>query len=169
MESVYVGIGSNVNREVSVGGGIQALRARFGEVWCSSVYECAPVGFEGEPFYNLVAGFRTADSGAEVAQALRHIEAQFGRERSANKHISRTLDIDLLLYGAMTSETLRVPRADIEQYAFVLAPLAELAGDTLHPRTGQSFARMWDSFDAAAQPFVCLPEAEGQRLTGSDS
>ena len=59
MTRVYVSIGSNQERESNVRAAIAALRERFGQVILSSVYETDAVGFAGDPFLNLVAGFDT--------------------------------------------------------------------------------------------------------------
>jgi 2-amino-4-hydroxy-6-hydroxymethyldihydropteridine diphosphokinase len=45
-----------------------------------------------------------------------------------------------------------VPRPEILRYAFVLKPLADLAGELRHPIDGRRFAKLWDAFDAADQP-----------------
>ena len=66
---------------------------------------------------------------------------------------ARTLDLDLLLYDdlVMSEGKLVLPRDDIERYAFVLAPLAEIAGNARHPVNGVSYADMWATFDDSRQ------------------
>ena len=59
MPWVWVSIGSNIERERHVRSAVEALRAQFGELVVSPVYETPAEGFEGDPFYNLVAGFHT--------------------------------------------------------------------------------------------------------------
>lgn len=154
MPWVYVGIGSNVDREASVRGGVADLREHYGELRLSSVYESAAVGFEGDPFYNLVAGFQTSESIQQVLAALSEIEAHHGRQRAGERFVSRTLDLDLLLYGdvIVTADNYHVPRDEILRYAFVLWPLAEVAPEQVHPETGKTFASLWAAFDKSGQP-----------------
>lgn len=146
---VYVGIGSNVDREANIQGGLNALNTAFGELTVSAVYESKSFGFDGDPFYNLVAGFVTTQSVQQVAESLRVIEFDHGRKRNEEKYSSRTLDIDLLLYGSLVMEdaNLVLPRPDIDKYSFVLQPLAEIAGSQTHPVSGKSFAELWQAFD----------------------
>jgi 2-amino-4-hydroxy-6-hydroxymethyldihydropteridine diphosphokinase len=149
MPRVFVGIGSNIDREASVRGGVEALRRHYGDVQLSSVYESEAVGFEGDPFYNLVAAFDTEEEVETVVANLGEIETQHGRIRHGERFVSRTLDLDLLLYGdaVLRNDKYHVPRDEIEHYAFVLWPLAEIAPDRRHPQTGKTFAEMWESFD----------------------
>jgi 2-amino-4-hydroxy-6-hydroxymethyldihydropteridine diphosphokinase len=160
MARVYVSVGSNIDRERNVAAALETLRDAFGELEQSRIYETAAVGFEGEPFYNLVVGFDTALAPQAVADALRRIEDAHGRDRSGGKFSSRSLDLDLLLYDDLVLDEpgLTLPRPEILQYAFVLRPLAEIAGDLAHPLTGLSFAVIWDDFDSAAQPMWPLEE-----------
>lgn len=153
MVAVLVSIGSNIDRDVNVAAAVAALRARFGQLTLSSVYETAAVGFHGAAFYNLVARFETDMTPQGIAGILREIEDERQRDRSAPKMGSRTLDLDLLLYGDLVTDGhgLELPRREIMHHAFVLRPLAELAGDTRHPTNGRTFAELWAAFDAEKQ------------------
>ena len=153
MPRVFVGIGSNVNRDASIRSGVQALREVFGALTISDVYQSPAVGFEGDDFYNLVVAFNTERGAPEVARTLHDIEWRFGRDRAAPKYSSRSLDLDLLLYDDLVvlEKDLELPRADIGMYAFVLRPLAEIAGDCRHPVSGQRFADMWSGFEQRGQ------------------
>lgn len=154
---VYVSIGSNIDRDRHVRAALEALDAHYGAVQRSTVYETAAVGFEGDEFYNLVVGFDTEEPPAEVAAQLRAIEDANGRVREGARFSARTLDLDLLLYDDLVLDQgrLQLPRGEITKYAFVLRPLAEIAGERRHPLSGKSFAELWAEFpqsDAAIRP-----------------
>jgi 2-amino-4-hydroxy-6-hydroxymethyldihydropteridine diphosphokinase len=152
MAQVYVSIGSNIERERNIDSALQALAAAYGKLQQSSVFESAAVGFDSAPFYNLVVAFETDTSPQAVQETLRHIEDSQGRLR-AGELAARTLDLDLLLYDDLVIQAgkLVLPRADIERYAFVLGPLAEIAGEQRHPVKGICYADMWAAFDTAGQ------------------
>ncbi len=148
MPRVYVSIGSNVNREENLRSAVRALRAAFGQLIVSPVYETRAVGFRGAHFLNLVVGFEVEVDLDQVIARLREIEDQHGRVRDDDRYGPRPLDLDVLLYGDLIDHTppYNVPRGEIERYAFVLRPLSEIAGDVRHPETGMSFADMWRAF-----------------------
>ncbi|MDT8383734.1 MAG: 2-amino-4-hydroxy-6-hydroxymethyldihydropteridine diphosphokinase [Gammaproteobacteria bacterium] len=154
MPRVFVGIGSNIDRERSVRAGVAELQQAYGDVQLSSVYESEAVGFDGDAFYNLVAAFDTDDSVDQVVATLAAIEDRQGRLRSGERFAARTLDLDLLLYGdaVIATENYHLPRDEIPRYAFVLWPLAELAPTLRHPESGEDFASMWARFDKRNQP-----------------
>ncbi|MBI3777573.1 MAG: 2-amino-4-hydroxy-6-hydroxymethyldihydropteridine diphosphokinase [Gammaproteobacteria bacterium] len=153
MPRVYVGIGSNIDREHNIRGAARELAGHFGPLTLSPVYESRAVGFEGENFYNLVAGFDTPESVARVKEILSRIESRFGRIRREDRFSARTLDLDLLLYGDTVRHDAEanLPHPDIQRYAFVLRPLADIAPDLKHPETGQTFADMWAQFETGGK------------------
>jgi 2-amino-4-hydroxy-6-hydroxymethyldihydropteridine diphosphokinase len=157
MAQVYVSVGSNIERQRNIATALQLLTEVYGELQLSSVYESAAVGFESAPFYNLVLGFSTQQSPQAVQQQLHVIEDRCGRQRTASLS-ARTLDLDLLLYDdrVMADGKLVLPRDDINRYAFVLRPLAEIAGTVRHPVTGVTFADMWAAFDDETQPLTLV-------------
>jgi 2-amino-4-hydroxy-6-hydroxymethyldihydropteridine diphosphokinase len=159
MPRVFVGVGSNIDREASVRAGVADLREHFGELQLSSVYESEAVGFEGNAFYNLVVAFDTKDSIDEVIAVLSSIEEAHGRERGGRRFSSRTLDLDLLLYGDLVArgQGYHVPRDEIPRYAFVLWPLSELEPAMKHPQTGETFLAMWEGFDKRNQALLPIP------------
>ena len=73
-----------------------------------------------------------------------------GRVRVQRGHFdSRTLDVDILMYGSLRGvhDGVHWPSDDLTSFAHVLAPMAELAGELRHPVLGQSFAQLWNQFD----------------------
>ncbi len=149
MPKVFIGLGSNIKREMNIRSALSALKKKFGVLTCSSIYESASVGFEGDPFYNMVVTFEAQRSLSEVLNILRSIETEHGRTRRSCKFSSRTLDLDLMLYGDLIfdEEGIVLPRADILEYAFVLEPLAEIASKLVHPIRKKSYAELWALFD----------------------
>jgi 2-amino-4-hydroxy-6-hydroxymethyldihydropteridine diphosphokinase len=147
MTRFFLGIGSNIDREKNIQGGIAALSNKFGDLIISPVYESKPFGFEGDDFYNLVVGFDTQLDIENVNSLLRDIEFQFGRHQTESHFSSRTLDIDLLLFGNLVSDEHHVPRHDVTDYSFVLCPLAMIAPDLKHPVSGQRLCDLWQNFD----------------------
>lgn len=154
MTRVYVSIGSNINREQNIRRAIAELERYYGPLIVSTVYESPAVGFSGDDFYNLVVGFDTEDDVRGVVRCLQAIENNMGRNRQAPRFSSRIIDLDLLLYDDLIddAEDVQVPRDDITEYAFVLAPLAEIAGQQRHPVTGERFSDLWRVFDKSQQP-----------------
>lgn len=142
MTRVYVSIGSNIERESNIRSAVQSLKARFGPLVLSPVYESPPVGFEGNPFYNLVAGFDTDIAVEDLVTELHDIERAHGRTRTSERFAPRTLDLDLLLYGDLIRHDVRVdvPRREILDYAFVLKPLADIAPHQCHPEISKAFS-----------------------------
>lgn len=149
MARVFIGIGSNIDPARNVRSALEALRCAFGEVDASPVYQSPAVGFEGDDFFNLVAAFDTETKLDDLAALLATIEDAHGRRRDEPKFSSRPLDLDLLLYGDLVHEGpgVHVPRDEIDRYAFVLRPLADLAPDLRHPVSGQRFRDLWEAFD----------------------
>ncbi len=148
MSRAYVSIGSNIDREANVRGAVRMLREHYGRLALSRVYETPAEGFDGDAFYNLVAGFDTGESVEQVRQTLAAIEDAHGRTRNGPRADPRTLDLDILLYGDLVRHDgdLDIPRGEIVKYAFVLGPLAEIAPDLRHPETGMTLARIWENF-----------------------
>jgi len=148
MVRVWVSVGSNIDRERYVRAALRALRERFGRLQLSPIYESPAEGFDGDPFYNLVVGFDTDVPPERLYALLREIEDANGRARGSGKFSARTLDIDALTYGDQVTDAggKHLPRDEITRYAFVLKPLADVAGDQLHPELRSSFAQLWNDF-----------------------
>lgn len=151
MYEVFVGFGSNIAPLEHLRAAVAELTRRFGALRCSQVFRSPPYGFAGDDFLNLVAAFRSGWSPRAIDALLSEVEDAAGRGRGTARAGSRTIDLDLLLYGARVDPAARLPRVDVLLYPFVLAPLAELAPGMPHPVTGVTFARAWRAM-AAARP-----------------
>lgn len=153
MATVYLSLGSNIDREKHLSAGLDTLVEAFGDLRMSQVYESEAVGFDGDNFYNLVAAIKTDLSVGELALRLRQIEDDNGRLRSGPKFSARTLDIDILTYDDLAGEVdgVKLPRGEILKNAFVLLPLSELAPDALHPLAGKTFQQLWEAYDQSSQ------------------
>jgi 2-amino-4-hydroxy-6-hydroxymethyldihydropteridine diphosphokinase len=151
MTRIYLGLGSNLDAERNLGLAVRELQRRFGELELSPVYRSPPLGFEGDDFLNAVAGLETDLAPDEVMRQMEEIHVIAGRRRDPQGLVSRTLDIDLLLYGQLVIDRpgLHLPRRDVLEYDFVLRPLAELAPETVHPVTRRSIAEHWREFESS--------------------
>lgn len=150
---VYLGVGSNHNRQENISRGIQALAALGENLVLSPIYESDSVGFDGRPFYNLVVTLVTSLSLSALQQALKSIEADNGRDMAGPKFGPQPLDIDILLYGDLVGDFdgIVLPRKEIIKNAFVLLPLSDIAPDVLHPILQQSFRDLWHGYDKSRQ------------------
>jgi 2-amino-4-hydroxy-6-hydroxymethyldihydropteridine diphosphokinase len=125
---------------------------------------CFPAG-AGPDYVNAAAALKAgaADDLASIMARLHAVEGRFGRER-AQRWGMRTLDIDLLAVGdsvlpdsgtqdrwrlmpceaqiRATPDRLILPHPRLQDRAFVLVPLADVAPDWVHPRTGLAVREM---------------------------
>lgn len=152
-QDVYVSAGSNINPVENLRFAGRELEQKFGRLALSSVYQTAPIGLQGDDFLNLVIHFSTRLSVAGIVAELERIQIIAGRDPDAERFSSRTLDLDLLLYGDRISDgpPVRLPREDLTEYAFVLQPMAELAPDLRHPLTGTTMRELRSRFDQSEQ------------------
>lgn len=153
MATVYVSIGSNINKEKNIKNCLQELALSFSDLLLSPIYESESVGFDGDNFFNLVASFSTDLTVGELNLRLKAIEDNHGRERSGPKFSGRTLDIDILTYDNLVGniDGVQLPRDEITKNAFVLLPMADIAGNELHPELQVSYSRLWFFYDKDKQ------------------
>ncbi|MCK9505659.1 MAG: 2-amino-4-hydroxy-6-hydroxymethyldihydropteridine diphosphokinase [Porticoccaceae bacterium] len=153
MVQVYVSIGSNIDRDRHITACLDAMAQCFGTLELSPIYESEAIGFGGDNFYNLVAGFHCERPVGELSTLLRTIENDNGRRRDGPRFSSRTLDIDILTYGQATGvvDGVKLPRDEILENAFVLWPLANLAPDVMHPLVGSTYGQLWQAYDKQRQ------------------
>ena len=130
-ERVFVGLGANLGDAEH---NVRAALVQLGQLpqtsllAASSLYRSAPLDAAGPDFVNAVAELRTRLEPEPLLLQLQALEQHFGRQRP-HHHAPRTLDLDLLCYGArqVLGPPLTLPHPRMHLRAFVLAPLAELA------------------------------------------
>jgi 2-amino-4-hydroxy-6-hydroxymethyldihydropteridine diphosphokinase len=154
MARVYLSLGSNMEPQRYLPAAIAALRERFGEIVVSPAYRSKSVGFDGPDFVNLAVGLDTDLPPEALNDWLHALEDRHGRRRDVPRYADRTLDIDIVLYGTRVIEGpghLQIPRNEL-QHAFVLRPIADIAPQVRHPRSGLSMAELWAAFPAEREP-----------------
>ncbi|MEH6569631.1 MAG: 2-amino-4-hydroxy-6-hydroxymethyldihydropteridine diphosphokinase [Halioglobus sp.] len=161
MAQVYLGIGSNIERERYIVAGLDALHRLFGDFEHSSVYDSDAIGFKGQAFLNMVVAIETPLGIADLAAQLRQIEIEHGRPEHATRFSARQLDIDVLTYDDLVGvfDSVVLPRGEILENAFVLQPLAELAPESVHPERGVPYAQLWDEYGKDTQR-LCMVDFE---------
>ena len=149
--TAYIGVGANL------GDAAQAVREAISHIGAlpqttlarrSSLYRTAPIDAAGPDYVNAVAEIATRLSAPQLLAHLQRLERKAGRQRPY-RNAPRTLDLDLLLFGAgrIESAALIVPHPRMRERAFVLVPLAEIAPQRVPPEwlaavAGQTLARL---------------------------
>ncbi|VEF12893.1 7, 8-dihydro-6-hydroxymethylpterin-pyrophosphokinase [Pseudomonas fluorescens] len=155
MERIYIGMGSNLADPAEQ---LRSAIAALGQlpqtslVGVSAFYQSDSL-LPGQPRYtNAVAALDSALDPLELLNALQAIENDQGRER-LQRWGPRTLDLDILLFGdrLIDEPRLKVPHYQMQERAFVLYPLAELAPADLRLADGRTLPAL-----LAACPFVGL-------------
>lgn len=153
MNSVYIGVGSNRDAKLHLTHAYQQLDALTSGLRSSPIYRSKAYGFESSDFYNAVFSCQTELSYDDFNVLLKQIEMANDRRKPASEY-DVSLDLDILLYGDLCDVQMRLPRADIYSYDFVLKPLVELAPELVLPDTQKTVLELWNEkraeFDAQA-------------------
>ena len=143
MTQAYISIGSNIEAKKNIAKVKKKLNQLFICTFSDNFYTEAE-GFEGKDFINLVAGFETSLDAVMLTQTLKTLEKKMGRESNQKGMHDRVIDLDLILLGDLIAQDqgINLPSNDIENYLFVLEPLAQIAKEHLHPVFNISFEEM---------------------------
>jgi 2-amino-4-hydroxy-6-hydroxymethyldihydropteridine diphosphokinase len=160
-----VGLGSNLgDRMGMLTAAVErlALEEAFALRGVSRVYETEPVGPPQPRFLNLCVKLGSLVSPRATLQKLLAIEEKLGRVRR-ERWGPREIDLDLLFYGALVSpahglvpapHAVQIPHPRLHERAFVLAPLAELVPELLHPVLGKTVSRLLEDLPEADRASV---------------
>lgn len=169
----YLSLGSNIgDRVLNLSTAIQRLNdhPEIEVTRISPLYETEPVGYLDQPdFLNLVVELKTTLEAKNLWKITASTETELGRQRDI-RFGPRTIDIDILLVDQQVMDTadLILPHPRMAERAFVLLPLADLAGELLHPVTRQTVSDMANRVEGKDGVFLCkIRLASGCELTES--
>lgn len=148
MNTAFLGLGSNLgNRLAFLRGGRDALvnRPEIELVQTSGVYETEAIGgpADSPQFLNTAMKIKTSLDARQLLEACLAVEEEFGRSRPV-RWAPRTLDIDILFFAdqVICEERLTIPHPRLQERAFVLAPMMEIAPDLKHPLFDQTITEL---------------------------
>ncbi len=143
VEEVYIGIGGNIGDSLNIVRQAIECMGRLPETRLtaqSSLYRSeAGSGIPQDAYVNAVVKLETRLSPMDLLLELQAIEQAFYRQRDPElKWVPRTLDLDIILFGArcIDDSHLRVPHPEMHKRLFVLRPLHEICGDLYIPGLG---------------------------------
>lgn len=147
---VFLGLGSNLGeRQNNLSRAVKLLSPQVNVELISSFYETEPVGYLEQPlFLNAVLKGTTLLSPRMLLVQAKEIEQALGRVPTF-RNAPRPIDIDILFYDdlVLNSPELTIPHPHMEERAFVLVPLAEIAPDLVHPVSGMKVREILERVD----------------------
>ena len=151
---VYLGLGSNLgDRQHNLARAVELLAEKVSIEKLSSLYETEPIGYREQPwFLNAVCEATTSLTPEELLILAKEIEVALGRLPSFS-NAPRPMDIDILFYGneIIHSTQLTIPHPRLEERAFVLLPLAEIAPDLVHPVSRRKVKEMVEKVEGVGE------------------
>ena len=150
MNTIFLGLGTNLgDRQQNLQRAVNGLAAGMTITAVSQLYETPPWGVDEQPaFFNICVAAKTLQTPQQLLTFVKNLENEIGRIPTF-RWGPRLIDIDILFYNneIIIESDLSIPHVYLPERAFVLAPLAELAPDLVHPQTGKSVNEMLDEVD----------------------
>ncbi|MDI6768551.1 MAG: 2-amino-4-hydroxy-6-hydroxymethyldihydropteridine diphosphokinase [Anaerolineales bacterium] len=138
---IYLALGTNLgDRRANLRAAIAALPPVVHILAESPVYETPPWGITDQPaFLNMALKGETHLAPLALLAHLKHLELELGRTPSI-RYGPRQIDMDILFYAGLTLDTpeLVIPHPRLQERAFALVPLADIAPAFVHPRLGRT-------------------------------
>ena len=150
MTRAFLSLGSNIEPEKNIVQAVKMLADNVRLVKSSTVFLTHPLRRRSQPcYYNCVVEVDTEIDPVKLkTEILRGIEEKLGRKRGRDKYASRTIDIDLELYGdlCLSTEDLVLPDPEIRHRSFLSGPLCELEPNLIMPDTGERICEIAAKF-----------------------
>jgi 2-amino-4-hydroxy-6-hydroxymethyldihydropteridine diphosphokinase len=150
---VILGVGSNINPQVNLTKGYEALAADFKIMGSSSIYQTQAVKSQpdAQDYMNQTIALRAAMALPDLYKHLKTIEKAFGREPGNKQAVP--LDLDILTYGdqVFNFQGKQIPDPDLGKYRYIAEPLGEMSPNFRHPATGISIERILDKIEDEAK------------------
>lgn len=160
---VYFSLGSNLDPDLHLRNALRKIDEKYLLKSVSGIYETSPVGGKRKQsfFWNMAVGVDTDEKPESIRKWAGNLEKMEGRVRTKDRFASRTLDVDLILWKDLVvkGKGFSLPHPDIEEKAFVLYPLLEIAPQMSLPGSERSLIELAHSFSDRSQSIRLLKKS----------